>query len=414
MFNKTLFGLSKNGKYKVWNIQITEGELPRILIEYGEENGTMTSDSEVVKEGKQGRTAYEQAVLQAEARIKKKVDANYRETKIELNSLPILAMLSKDHTKDGKEETINKGVFTSDKLDGVRCIAKCLMGPTTGEKYVKLFTRTGQDWHVPHISKQLMEVMDVGDIFDGELYVHGPALQEITSAVKRGDAEEKAVKAKIKYDKACKTGDLVKTAKAYSDMVDAFNIADIRKRLEYHIFDIVDFDKPFEERLDSLDFVSEAIYDNRELTGNLKVLHYRYAKCIETLNEYLKDCIDRGFEGIMYRTKDGMYENGKRSTGLWKYKLFFDEEFLILNVVEDKNGHGVFVCKNNVNDETFQCVMGSHQEREGYLGNAAWIIGNALTVKYQSRYKGTLLPQFPTGVVLREGDWNGDVFTPTE
>lgn len=417
MFDKTLFGLSKDGKYKVWQIAIrdTFHDHPEfeLVIQYGDEGGKMTTDSELVSEGKQGRSVYEQAVLQAEARVKKKIDANYRETKIELNHLPVLAMLSKDHTKDGKEETIKKGVFTSDKLDGVRCIAKCTVTDNFGIKRVQLFTRTGQLYSVPDVEEELLGLMEVGDIFDGELYVHGPSLQEITSAVKRTDAQEKAYEAKVKHEKAVKSGNSEKIEKAESDYKESMNILDIRNKLEYHIFDIVEFEVPFEERFEMLRILDETIYC-AQVTPKIKVLQYKYADSIEELNKQLKDCIDRGFEGIMYRTKDGMYENGKRSSGLWKYKLFFDEEFFVLNVVSDKNGHGVFVCKNNVNEEIFQCVMGSHEERVQYLEKAAYYVGKALTVKFQARYKGTLLPQFPTGVIIREGSWVDGKFEPSE
>lgn len=431
MFKKSLFGFNKgNTSYKVWSIEVrdTFHDHPEyeLFIQHGIEGGSLIEQTELVSEGKQGRSVYEQAVFQAEARIKKKMDANYRETKIELNNLPVLAMLSKDHTKDGKEETIKKGVFTSDKLDGVRCIAKCLAGPTTGEKYVSLFTRTGQPWNVPNISNQLRELMEVGEIFDGELYVHGPSLQEITSAVKRGDAEEKAYKAKAKHEKAVKAGIVEKIEKAEADYKDAMNILDIRNRLEYHIFDIVEFEVPFEERIEMLRILDETIYC-AQLTPKIKVLQYKYADSIEELNKQLKNCIYRGFEGIMYRTKDGMYESGKRSTGLWKYKLFFDEEFRIIGVVADKNGLGVFEVLNNVeslvrlpniryigNHAVFNCVIGSHEDRERFIANPRYYIDKGLTVKFQARYKGTLLPQFPTGVNIRDGIWVSGHFEPSE
>ncbi|ANA49214.1 DNA ligase [Pseudomonas phage phiPMW] len=412
MFEKTLYGLNKGGDYKVWSIKARDIDGVGVLnIAYGVYGGTIIDDKQDnIKVGKQGRTPYEQAVFEAQSRIKKQLDKNYRETFEELNDLPVLAMLSKDHTKAGKQKTVEEGVYTSDKLDGFRCIAKCLHAPGIG-KYVSLFSRTGQLYRVPHIEQELLSIMEVGDILDGELYVHGPTLQEISSAVKREDAEEKVEAAYLKAGKALNKHGVESTQykSAWADYEECCAISSYRDALQYHVFDIVLFDMPFEERLEELRKLEQRML----VEGFVVAVQYKYADSIEELNTQLKDCIDRGFEGIMYRTKDGEYESGKRSSGLWKYKLMQDAEFEILDVIADKQGDGIFVLKNDMSDLTFNCVMGSLSERRQFLENNNELVGKYLTVAFQARYKGTLLPQFPVGKLVRDGYVKNGKFIPT-
>lgn len=413
MFEKKMFGLNKNGTYKVWNIGVfhvhggdNDSDGAAFTISHGSEGGKLTSKTEYVNEGKQCRTPYEQAVLQAEARFKKQYDKNYRETKEELNDIPLIAMLAKDHTKVGKEETIEEGVFTSDKLDGIRLLAKCKL--VQGIKTVTIESRTGQTQSIPHIEAELLEVMEVGEVFDGEAYVHGPVLQDINSAVQRTDTEakiEEATRKLLRLEKKGDTGE--KHAKALAELENALLIHDLRPRLQFHIFDVVELEVPFIERLELLREAGKRFAN----TSSLVEVKYKYASNLVELTEQLHDCINRGYEGIMYRTKDGVYESGKRSGGLFKFKLFFDEEFMIKGTHKDKQGMVIFELLNNLNDEEFDCVMGDYTWRIAVADDD--FSGQYMTVQFQARNKGTLLPQFGTGKAIRKGNVIDGVFTPS-
>lgn len=416
MLEVNLVGKDKGGKYKVWSIvAIDQVEYGIITIQHGKEGGKLTTKTETIESGHQGRTPYQQAVLEAESRVKTQKDKGYRENKADLENLPVLAMLSKDHTKDGKEDTINEGVFISDKLDGVRCLAKCILSEALG-KHVMLESRTGQPYNVPHIQEELLGIMEVGDILDGELYVHGPSLQEITSAVKREDADAKYEKAAAAYTKHCavvKQDEAweAKLATLQEKMEDAVHIACIRDDLQFHVFDLVVMDVPFSERLELFtDYVNMRCWADQG--GYVVPVTYQYVDNLEDMITQLHYCIARGYEGIMYRTKGGLYESGKRSTGLWKFKLFMDAEFLILDVEPAKDDGSVFVLQNDLTHLTFTCTLGDMEQRASYLRNKAVIIGEYLKVKFQSRYKKTLLPQFPTGIMLREGAVIDGQFVP--
>jgi DNA ligase-1 len=413
-FSKTLFGLDKGGNYKFWSIDAYQNDAEpdlgaAITIRFGQEGGKLTEKTEFVKAGKQGRTVFEQAVNQAEGRIKKQMDKNYRESKEELVDLPVLPMLAKDHTKVGKDEDIAKqGVMTSDKFDGVRCIAFCHHAPGLG-KYVVIKSRTGQPYSVPHIEEELLHIMSVGDILDGELYIHGPQLQDITSAVKRTDTEAKIMECLTKFSKLknAKVPDEVKIAEAVAAVDNAYLIDELRPQLEFHIFDMVDFDLPFHTRLQELQMYSERFLPE----GKVQLVKYKFAKDVDELTEHLHDAINRGYEGVMYRFFDGMYESGKRSSGLFKFKLFFDEEFYIIRTHKDKQGYVVFELMNNLNDKEFNCVMGDYAWRLSVADED--FSGKFMTVQFQARNKGTLIPQFGTGKAIREGGYVNGEFVPS-
>jgi DNA ligase-1 len=398
-----LFGLNKNGTYKVWNIgafHVHGGDLDKdgagFTITHGQEGGKLTSKTEYVNEGKQGRTPYEQAVFQCESRVKTQLDKNYRTTKEELDDLPILAMLASNHQKDGKEELVEEGVYVSDKLDGIRCLAFCKL--VQGVKQVLLKTRTGQDHSVPHIEAELLTIMEVGDILDGELYVHGPVLQDINSAVKRTDPEKKLEAAIKAHKKAIGTD---KEEKKAAEVEQAQLILEIRPKLEFRVFDIIEFDVPFAQRLNNLTAYSAKFKQG----GKVVLVPYGFANCMDSLRKLHKDAVSRGYEGIMYRTSHGEYESGKRSTELWKYKEMIDEEFRINGTTKDKQGYVVFTMQNNITDNEFNCVLGDYSWRLAVADDD--FAGQYMTVSFQSRYKKTLKPQFPAGKLIRECDADG-------
>lgn len=397
MFEKHLFGLEKNGDIKVWSIiareymcQVTNSMQAVIEIEHGKQGGKLTQKVEFVNTGKQGRTTYEQAVSQAEGRLKKQFDKGYRESVEELSEIPVLPMLASDYNKVGHR--INFPCFTSVKYDGVRAFAIKRNG------VVEFKSRTGQPYNVPHLEEALRGFMLDGEHFDGEIYLHNYALQDITSAVKRVDADKEVEKALKAHKKAINTnleGEKERAA------VEARLIARIRPLLEFHMFDIV-CDGTFKDRLQKMDDIHQEKRD-----GYSEFIHLtQYDWCIDesTLKSKLHpQSVKDGFEGVMLRNLHGVYESGKRSADLQKYKTFVDEEFLIVDIVEDKQGDGVFVLKNNLNDLKFQCVMGDLGQRKVFLLQKETIKGKFLNVKFQTRYKGTLLPQFPVGQYIREG-----------
>lgn len=423
MFSKQLFGLEKNGSYKVWSIKAMGDSLDAdITISHGKENGRMTEKTERFNTGKQGRDAIGQAVFEAEARIKKQIDKGYRETKEELQDLPLLAMLASDYNKVGHR--IKFPCYTSVKYDGVRCLA------SKHADHVYLRSRTGQDFDIPSLSEALSQVMHDGEVLDGEIYVHGYELQDILSAVKRSDekCEKEIQRTKKAHAKSYTAAGLQQNppeheAECEQAYLDAVRIKELRAKLEFHIFDIP-MDGDFETRLAALG-QREANYPSHE---RVKYCIYNWCASDQSLREHHhKQAVRMGFEGVMIRNFSGVYESGKRSGDLQKYKEFMDEEFEIVETGVDKQGYIVFTLKNNVKTERrvagiryidgyalFECVMGDYTWRLEAARNGEQFIGQFMTVQFQTRYKNTLLPQFPTGKLIRQGNVVNGEFVPSE
>lgn len=398
---ETLYGKDKKDGLKVWTISVESfSGKAAIVIEHGKLDGKMQVKRDEVLEGKQGRSCYEQAVSEANGRIKKQIDKGYRRSKEELEELPVLAMLAADYRKKGHQ--VSFPCYGSVKYDGVRALVKKKNGVVTIE------SRTSQPYDIPHLQAELEGVMQEGDIWDGEIYLHGYALQEITSAVKRTDTQAEIDAVERKIGKLLKTADFEaedmsstriqelqdKLDDARVELEDARMIHKLRPQLQFHIFDVVS-DKVFEDRL----------YDLQELQGLVDVEFIRLTEYFVVTDEaHMKQLhkvsVNRGYEGIMLRNAKGVYESGKRSNDLQKYKEFFDAEFIIQRTRADKDGLAVYELKNDLNDLEFSCIMGSHAEKAAAVDGRN--NGKAITVKFQTRYKDTLLPQFGVGVAIRD------------
>lgn len=426
MFNKQLFGLEKNGGYKVWTIAVTNPSIfdgyCTIAISHGKLGGAQTEKVENVTSGKQGRSVYEQAVFNAQARIKKQYDKGYRDSKEELTDLPLLAMLASDYNKVGHR--INFPCYTSVKYDGVRCLASKHAGE------VHLRSRTGQDFDIPSLSEALSQVMHDGEVLDGEIYIHGYELQDILSAVKRSDekCEKEIQRTKKAHAKSCTAAGLQQNppeheAECEQAYLDAVRIKELRKKLEFHIFDIP-MDGTFEDRLDAINEHQVS----RRSHPQVKYCGYNYCESDDVLKKlHHKVAVDQGYEGIMIRNLTGVYESGKRSGDLQKYKEFMDEEFEIVETGVDKQGYIVFTLKNNMKADRhvpgiryiagyalFECVMGDYAWRLEAVNGKERFTGQFMTVQFQTRYKNTLLPQFPTGKLIRNGKVINGEFVPSE
>lgn len=436
-----LFGLNKKGGFKVWSIQVYmadhsdyEWSMPFISIRHGSEGGVQTPQDSFVLDGKQGRTPYQQAVKEAEAKIKKQLDKNYRYTKEELKETPLLPMLAENYHKAGHRINWKDGVDISDKLDGLRCLIKAEYCHDRQHSVITLSSRTGQPYVVPHITYALhASGVEAGASQDGEVYYHGASLQDITSAVKRTDTQKEIDKVLrdikrlgAEYRRPSKV-EGVESPTLEEELEHAEYIHWLRPRLKIVLFDVPS-DKVWVDRLEGLKQVGGMMEKHRILTGYenqgefIEVLEYTRVYSESTMLMLHDDARERGFEGVMMRNRNGLYESGKRSADLQKYKSMVgdnvedkDTEFLIVGMKADKNGNGVYICKNNLNERTFSVVWGSFKDRLEALNNADEIINKKfLKVKYQTRYDDTLLPQFPAGDGIREGKLINGEFVPSE
>lgn len=354
-----LYGKDSKGTIKEWTVS-TQGSV--ITVTHGKLGGKMQSKYTTCVAKNVGRanetTPEQQAKLEAESKYKKQLDKLYKPSIEDLdsveNQLPMLAM---DYTKVGHR--IKYPCYVSPKLDGVRCIAHYNGFITT------LKSRGGHYYPVPvkmGLAIQAISEATGIDTFDGELYIHGEKLQDIVSCVKKEN--------------------------------------EMTEHLEFWIFDLPS-DKIWSQRYEDLMRLHSEIYDKPcvKLVSNYIADNENDAR--QAMNMYLQ----KGFEGMMLRSSNGLYKYNHRSPDLMKWKDFKDGEALVVGVTKDKLGEGVLKCRL-ASGVYFECKMkGNHEYR--LFDNMMTLVGSWINFKYQA-LTADGVPQFPVGLYERDCDANGN------
>lgn len=360
----TLFKFAKSGAIQQWEITAIEysNGTAAYEVEYGQQGGKIQVALVEVNEGKNlGKTnettPYEQAISEAKAKWKLQQDKGYCAgvPKVLPRTDPMLA-----HKYRDKADKVTFPCYWQPKLDGIRCIAY-----RDGED-ITLISRRGKEFDtLNHIKTILLEIMNHGDIFDGELYAHGVAFQKVVSWIKRAQPKTKDVM--------------------------------------YNVYDMVN-DDIFRLRFDRL-----CKLIGHKGKGVIKTVYTSHLNSHAEVKTILAQQEARGFEGIMLRVGYCKYQCGRRSSELLKVKTFIDQEFEIIGAEENKGrqkSQCTFVCKTDTGT-TFKCKpMGTDAERKEYWTNKATYIGQMLTVRFfEWTTSDNPVPRFPIGVSVRE-EWD--------
>lgn len=260
------------------------------------------------------------------------------ETKSIVDGLaPMLAYLFKEHR-------LTKYSHIQHKLNGIRAIYNNQEMRTRTKKLLRdLEYITNKLSHVP---KNIY--------LDGELYIHGQSLQKINQVV------------------------------SLLMNLDGDEVPELK--LEYHIFDIVNINKPiltFEERYK---WITENIIEDDiiKIVFTKKVVDWNVDQYHECLHEVLK----LGYEGIMIRNSLSRYEIGTRTYNLMKMKPVLDDEFKVTGIViTDKgktDGAFIFECITSDNLKFNVTPSMTIQERKELVqsGEVNKYIGKKITVYY--------------------------------
>jgi len=355
---ETLYSKGKKEEIRVWRVW-TEGA--SILSEHGTLEGKMQIDEKIAKPKNVGRanetTPAQQAVSQAESMWKKKLDKGYfpsiEEAKTTKVFLPMLASKFED-----KKHNLTYPCDVQPKLDGVRCLAFW-----EGDK-VKLLSRGGKEYNVPHLKKELERVLtDKTQVLDGEIYIHGASLQEVNRLVKKNRPES--------------------------------------VNLQYWIYDTFLIDGEVEwwhTRLSDLEMFFEN-YEGSILEQTTTTTAQDEARVYELQGIY----VEAGFEGAIVREGSAPYALGNRSSKLLKVKSFKDEEFPIVGFGEGEGRFEscvIWVCQTP-EGKTFKVVpKGTIEQKKKWFSEAEKYIDQYLKVKFFS-YTEDNLPQFPVGLDIR-------------
>ena len=359
----TLYHKSKTGKTVQWDIW-TEGA--DIVTEYGQIDGKMQNARKTATPKNVGRanatTADEQAILEAKAMHKKRLDGKYSLSIEESNKEVFLPMLAASFDK--RKDKVTYPVDVQPKLDGVRCLAYW-----NGDS-VKLMSRGGKQWECcDHIIRDLEMCLPKGWVLDGELYVHGKTFQEITKLVKKyrpGESEE----------------------------------------VMFHVYDI-----PRTAMLqdglwrDRFNILSEKFYGmlyEGKSTSVITVETYE-ANNEEEVYELQSKFLEEGYEGAIVREMDGDYRFGYRSNKLLKVKDFMDKEYEIVDYttgVGRFEGCIIWICETENGDRFKVVPQGTMEERRATYDTAGEHMGLLLKVKFFELTDDDI-PRFPVGLGVR-------------
>jgi hypothetical protein len=318
----------------------------------------------VIEKGKAKRSVLQQAELEFNSNLNKYLDKGYKQlntlTKTnfeDLNSKELDAlvptikndqngnlkpMLAKS-SDSCQNSVLQKPMWCSRKLNGVRMMAK----KDAETSKVVTVSRGGKNYDVS--SQKITALLE--DFFeeypdyvlDGELYVHGQYLQKI-SGIARLET----------WEARCDT-------------------------LEYWIYDLAIPDMIFEDRLKIL----KELQIRFKESPKIKVIDHVATKSWEEIQTLHDKWVLEGFEGLVARKPDKMYEFGKRGSTMIKVKMYKEEEFEIIDYSEKlRDEDFCFICQTKEGNVFEAKPIGTREMKAEYLSDMDNIIGKMGTVKY--------------------------------
>jgi hypothetical protein len=169
--------------------------------------------------------------------------------------------------------------------------------------------------------------------------------------------------------------------------------------LEYHIFDCPDSLNIASERFRRLEELEESLGLNNYIfiVQHKKVTNY---KDIMTFHDA---ALVKGYEGAMVQLQDSLYEFGKRSSNMWKIKLFQDAEFKIVSYKLGLRGAEDMCFIMELEDgRTFEAKpQGDKELKDFYIDNFSDIKSKMGTVKFFN-YTEYGIPNLPSFKCVRE------------
>lgn len=362
-----LYKKAKDGKITEWNVWVTG---KTIYTTSGVVGQKMRETKDVVPAGKNiGRrnetTAHEQAVLEAQAKVDKKIDNGYvweKESALEGKVEKQVAggfypMLAFAYDKHGAK--IQYPCYVNPKLDGLRAIA--IEG--------QFFSRMRKPFPViKHLQEEIEKHPSLMELpLDGELYHHDlkEDFELIVSAIKR----EKEP-------------------------------SPLTQSIQYHVYDL-NIPGHYHERLETIERLKLTIKSKA-----IKFVETRLVKNEREMRAAYEDFMEQGYEGAMLRNAHGQYEC-RRSYNLQKVKEFQDTEFRIVDIQEGRGALqgcvGAFVCEMQETKATFNVKLKGKDVtallRRCFTDHSLWK-SRWITVQHQGFTKNGL-PRFPVGVRLR-------------
>lgn len=378
MIIKTLYSRDSKDSIRVWKIEL-DGDKYRQ--HYGLLDGKIVETGwtypKVKNVGKTNETnPEEQAKKEVAALIKKQLKLNYFEKLEDVDKGflgPQLAKPCKDYIDDVDWAS---GQIVDHKLNGICCVIT---------KKGAFSRKNEQFFAIPHI---LEELKDVFELFP-DAYFHGELFNPKHVTELNKIAELVAVTRKEKDI----TEDLLKKS---------------RDIIEHWIYDGYGFL--------GLEQADTGLDRRTHLESFVKSRKFNYIKCVnwtrvysrEQMEEYAKDYISAGGEGVIIRDPKAPYVH-KRTKALLKFKKSESAEFKVISIEEGEAnwaGCAKFAwCElpNGKKDNKFKTnIKGSQDYLRGVFRNRESYVGKVIIVEFQeySPYNTPLIPY--TDLLVRD------------
>lgn len=361
----TVYKQTSTGKIQQWRAWVERTETGYLLkVESGQTDGKLTETAgRVIDEGKQKRSAQEQAIFEAISKMNKKRDEAYFDTieaaQTQVKLLPMLA-----HSFEKRKHNITYPAIVQRKFDGVRCLAVL-----NRDNSVTLMSRKGKEFpHLNHIREDVaMNNRNRNLVLDGELYSDTLTFQELVGLVRRVTLKEGNEEQMLE--------------------------------VSLRVYDCVDLENEpdFEDRYQTISGITDGA-EYLTLVENVAVeneteIHAAQAQFVE-----------EGYEGAMVRNLKGSYRIGKRSADLQKVKTFLDGEYEIIGFAEgtgNETGCVIWECQTPDGQAFRVRPRGTQEARKELFANGSDYIGQQLTVRYQE-LTDEGVPRFPVGIAIRD------------
>lgn len=348
-----LFKRTKTGATQICDIEVQDDVY---TVHFGQLDGKMQSKVTTCKGvniGKSNETSgHEQAVAEAKSKWAKKVKAGYS-TDDEAPTTVELPQKVKAYL--GNESKIEFPAYSTDKYNGLNATYWLEDGR------LRLTSRGGDEYPaIPHLEKNIRIAMAIANTtcLNGELYIHGEHLQDITSAVKKPK--------------------------------------ELSKKLQFYTFELPLVEGTYESKIKTLKVIPNALVPTK--VGSAEDIETCYNRAMAN-----------GFEGTVLYNADAEYKFNERSSDVYKYKKTIEGEYKVVDYGLDKNGHAVYVCE--VDNGTFKVKRkGTNEERDRDAAQASSNIGKWLTIEYEMLSKSGK-PLKPVGLQFRACSDDG---TPLE
>lgn len=388
----TLYKKSYKGKTTEWTIYLDlTKELPEYYTVHGQIDGKLQQTTPtIVEPGIVKKDVIEIAVTRVKREYQDQIIEQGKTPDLDFSSSDLIRgspMLAQQFYNDKKNKfvKINYPVYVQRKFDGVRCLVS-LYGKD-------LIFRSRQNKPFTFMSsfnydiKRLLTFLPPGTELDGELYIHGKSLQEITSIVRR-----------------------------------SVNPKEEMEEVVYQVFDIVMENLPYEERYELLMNAWQNLLETTEI-NKICMVESILVKNFDALVEMKDLFLEEGYEGIIIRKihryknkiinplEDTVYVHARRNN-LLKWTPWLSAEGEIVNIFEGKGnnkGLAIFSVTNIFYDSKIKdskkifniSLKTTHDRRKEIFENKDEYVGKELTYQYKHLSKANV-PSKAIGIEIRD------------